>query len=101
MPGLRMLAHAQPLFLEEFGLQVVLAVRARRIVKAKIQRDAEGRLAGADEPAGKNIRAGGNAGSGLEEIDVMGANAEVFRRACNWLASAQSAMPIEGFDGVR
>ena len=73
----------------------------RWIVKAKIQRDAERGFAGANEPARKNIRARGNAGSGLEEIDVMGANAEVFRRAGNWLMSAQSAIPIEGFDGIR
>ena len=96
-----MLAQAQPLFLEELSLQMMFASAAQRIVKAKIQRDAEGRFARADEPARKNIRARGNAGSGLEEIDVMGANAEVFRRAGNWLMSAQSAIPIEGFDGIR
>lgn len=96
-----MLAHAQPLFLEQLGLQMMLARAVRRIVKAKIQRDTEGRFARADEPAGKNIRARGNAGSGLEEIDVMGANAEIFRRALNWFVSAQSTIPIEGFDGIR
>ena len=81
VPGLRMLAQAQPLFLEELGLQMMLAGGVRWIVKAKIQRDAERRFAGADEPAGKNIRTGGNAGSDFEEINVMSANAEVFWRA--------------------
>ena len=95
-----MLAHAQPLFLEQLGLQMMLARAVRRIVKAKIQRDAERCFAGADEPTGKYIRAGGNAGSGFEEINVMSANAEIFRRALNWFVSAQSAIPIEGFDGV-
>lgn len=101
VPGLRMLAHAQPLFLEQLGLQMMLAGAVRWIVKAKIQRDAERSFAGADEPAGKNIRSRGNAGSGFEEIDVVSANAEIFRRACNWLMSAQSAIPIEGFDCIR
>lgn len=96
-----MLAHAQPLFLEELGLQMVLAGAVGRIVKAKIQRDAERGFAGADEPAGKDIRARGNARCGFKEIDVMSANAEIFRRVWNWLVSAQSAIPIEGFDGVR
>ena len=96
-----MLAQAQPLFLEELGLQMMLAGGVRRIVEAKIQRDAERGFAGADEPTGKYIRAGGNAGSGFEEINVMSANAEVFWRACNWFRSAQSAIPIEGFNGVR
>lgn len=75
VPGLRMLAHAQPLFLEQLGLQMMFAGSVRRIVKTKIQRDTERRFAGADEPARKNIRAGGNAGSGFEEIDVVSANA--------------------------
>ena len=101
MPGLRMLAHAQPLFLEQLGLQMMLSGAVRWIVKAKIQRDAERSFAGADEPAGKNIRSRGNAGSGFEEIDVVSANAEIFRRACNWLMSAQGAIPIEGFDCIR
>lgn len=96
-----MLAHAQPLFLEELGLQMVLAGAVGRIVKAKIQGDAERGFAGADEPAGKDIRARGNAGCGFKEIDVVSANAEIFRRVWNWLISAQSAIPIEGFDGVR
>jgi len=76
-----MLAHAQPLFLEELSLQMMLAGAVRWIVKAKIQRDAERGFAGADEPTGKYIRARGNAGSGFEEINVMSANAEVFWRA--------------------
>jgi len=80
---------------------MMFASAVRRIVKAKIQRDAERCFAGADEPAGKYVLARGNAGSGFEEINVMSANAEEFWRVWNRLMSAQSAIPIEGFDSIR
>ena len=80
VPGLRMLAHTQPLFLEELRLQVMLAGRAGRIVQTQIERDSERGFRRAYEPARKYIRARGNAGCSFEEINVMGANSDVSGR---------------------
>ena len=92
------MAEAFPFFFIHFGLQVIVAGIAWRLVQTKIERDAKGSFGRTNQPARESILDRRIGVRGFDEIEMVSANADVCDRMGDRVSDAKLASPIHGFD---
>ena len=100
MPWLRQILEMRPFFLEYFRLKMMFARSIGRPMQLEKKRNAEGCLAGANEPARKSILCGSASRCSVGEINVVRANADVRGRRRFLARNAKLATPIVRLDWV-
>lgn len=88
------MAEAFPFFFIHFGLQVIVAGVAWRLVQMKVERDAKRSFGRTNQPARKVFSVATLGIRGFDEIVVVSANSNVCDRTSDRVSDAKLASPV-------